>query len=144
MHFPFLSVSAFTVRTRLTVFRKVLFSSLPFGINVSLEICRRGFPPRRIADTGFSKSRSYSSAQSHETSANRAPVPVLPFTRRSLSDPCQSVTLLFIKLMECGRRDAQEQEASCQTPFQFIQFLCNQSAHSFSSFLHRNQKAPVP
>ena len=144
MHFPSLSVSAFTVRTRLTVFRKVLFSSLPFGINVSLEICRRGFPPRRMADTGFSKSRSYSSAQSHETSANRAPVPVLPFTRRSLSDPCQPVNLLPIKPVKRRRRDAQKQQAACQTPFQFVQFLSNQSAHSFSSFLHRNQKTPVP
>lgn len=69
-----------------------------------------------------------------------------PFYRfwRSLSDPCQSVTLLLVELVKRRRRDAQEQQAACQTPFQFIQFLSNQSAHSFSSFLHRNQKAPVP
>ena len=46
--------------------------------------------------------------------------------------------------MKCGRRNAQEQEASCQTPFQFIQFLCNQSTHSLSSFLFEKSKSSRP
>ena len=106
-------------------------SSSPVNHEI-FKICCRGRSPGAQGMQAV-KSRSHSSAQSHETSANRAPV--LPFPRRSLSDPCQPVNLLPIKLVKRRRRDAQKQQAACQTPFQFVQFLSNQSAHSFSSFL---------
>lgn len=47
MHFPFLSVSASTVRTRFSVFRKVLFSSSPV-----IKICPRAGSARDMVDTG--------------------------------------------------------------------------------------------
>ena len=47
MHFPFLSVSASTVRTRFSVFRKVLFSSSPV-----MKICPRAGSARDMVDTG--------------------------------------------------------------------------------------------
>ena len=42
---------------------------------------------------------------------------------------------LLIKLMKGRRRNADEEQAACQTPFQFIEFSCDQLAHSSSSFL---------
>ena len=82
--------------------------------------------------------------QSHSASSNRVLVPVLylpvkPF--RSLSD----MTLLPVKLVKRRRRDAQEQQAACQTPFQLVQFLSNQSAHSFFilSFLKSKSSRPL-
>ena len=47
MHFPFLSVSASTVRTRFSVFRKVLFSSSPV-----MKICPRAGSARDMVNTG--------------------------------------------------------------------------------------------
>ena len=89
---------------------------------------------RPTSDAGLKGPAPYISDQSHSTSSNRVLVPVLylpakPF--RSLSD----MALLPVKLVKRRRRDTQEQQAACQTPFQFVQFLSNQSAHSFSSFL---------
>lgn len=37
--------------------------------------------------------------------------------------------------MKGRRRNADEEQAACQTPFQFIEFSCDQLAHSSSSFL---------
>ena len=44
-------------------------------------------------------------------------------------------SLLLIKLMKGRRRNADEEQAARQTPFQFIEFSCDQLAHSSSSFL---------
>ena len=37
--------------------------------------------------------------------------------------------------MKGRRRNADEEQAACQAPFQFIEFSCDQLAHSSSSFL---------
>ena len=47
----------------------------------------------------------------------------------------ESLSYLLIKLMKGRRRNADEEQAACQTPFQFIEFSCDPLAHSSSSFL---------
>ena len=87
MHFPFLSVSAFTVRTRFSVFRKVLFSSSPAVKNVLCKICPRAGWARDMVDTGLTvlllflcsrSSRSFKSGHGTRSTAcgGAFPIPV--------------------------------------------------------------------
>lgn len=43
--------------------------------------------------------------------------------------------------MKGRRRNADEEQAACQAPFQFIEFSCDQLAHSSSSFLYQTKSS---
>ena len=54
------------------------------------------------------------------------------------------IPLFLIKLMESRSGNTDEKEAARQTPFQFIQFFCNQLAHVHRPFFLRKSKNSRP